>query len=89
MFTLILVFATPHAVEDYDWVFATVNMTLAAHSLGIGELRGNAGKVTKKRKLNEMNVKELNLNKIIKLHPIFAYFYLPIIFFILFYFFFQ
>jgi nitroreductase len=34
---LILVFACPEVVEEYDCALAAENMMLAAHSLGIGE----------------------------------------------------
>ncbi len=33
---LILVFAIPYAVEDYDCALAAENMVLTTHSLGIG-----------------------------------------------------
>lgn len=33
---LILIFATPYVVEDYDCALVAENMMLAAHSLGIG-----------------------------------------------------
>lgn len=33
---LILVFASPEVVEEYDCALAAENMMLAAHSLGIG-----------------------------------------------------
>jgi nitroreductase len=33
---LVPVFATPYAVEDYDYALAAENMMRAAHSLGIG-----------------------------------------------------
>jgi len=42
---LILIFATPYDLEDYDCALAAENMMLAAHSVGDWELLDRAGYV--------------------------------------------